>query len=94
MNLLALNLMAPVAALAAFGLVACGGEMAPAATTTAPVSDTPDPAATPTPASPIPEAPPEIPPGGVDVPHQQLDPTDPTAPPPPGPPPVLPDSPN
>lgn len=96
MNLLALKLMAPLTALAAFGLVACG-ESEPALETpsVAPATDAPlDPAAVPTPPDPVPSAPPElIEPGTGAAPQDPLNPTDPNAPPPPAPPPVLPDSP-
>lgn len=91
MNLLVLKLMAPLTALAAFGLVACGeSEPGLETPTVAPTTDAPlDPASVPTPPDPIPDAPPElIAPGAA--PQDPLNPTDPNAP---APPPVLPDSP-
>lgn len=105
MTLTGLKLTAGLTALATLGLVACGGETEMAGDD--PLHDaeiardgedrtttTLDPATTPLPADPVPNAPPEVvAPGGLPAPADRLDPTDPTAPPPPNPPPVLPDSP-
>lgn len=92
MTLRNLSLLAGMAALATAGLSACmetvepDTSFAPSAAPsgyTAPV----DPA---TSTSPLPDAPPEIPPEGVNSPSEQIDPSNPNAPPPGSPPPVLP----
>lgn len=100
MTLKGLNLTAGLVGLATLGVVACGDKSDPDTPMIPPAADVPanpvvtDPALTPSPeASPLPAAPPEIPPDGVDVPPGTVDSTDPTAPPPGAPPPVLPDSP-